>query len=132
MPLPVLVILVAGGMALVGGLVWWFFRDQVTRLDSETAAADAWQRAFPGPPLVDILLDDNGAVAIGRLPDKAVGLVWLMGADTTARHLTLPADIFDTGDGLRINLGDFAAPSVTATLSDNGKRAEWLNMLTTP
>jgi hypothetical protein len=89
----------------------------------DTAAAQAaWLREFPDhAPTRVILSHDHHAALIET--DGGPGVVWAMGADTTARALR-GARISPTKKGLRIDLPDFTAPHIHLRL-DRDEAEQW-------
>ncbi len=119
MPLSILIPLVVIGVLLVTIALRLFLPGSTRTIADPTAA---WLREQPDHPVARHLLDDLGQTALIIPQTGPPGLVWLMGEDTTSRPLNKPA-ITQVPSGLRIATGDFAAPTVTATLADT---REWM------
>ncbi|MCT4557710.1 MAG: hypothetical protein N4A61_06580 [Pelagimonas sp.] len=115
MPLEILVILVVGGIAGIAALTYLFGLSATHEFRTGKDAASAWLREFPNDQVVTTTLCRSGAAALVHAT-SGVGLVWPMGADTTARSLK-GAAIKDSKTGLTIHLSDFAAPHVSLTLT---------------
>lgn len=117
MPLQILLPMVVIGIAGVVILLHMLGRSELARFEDEDAARRAWLREYPGtPPTRVILSHDRHAALIETV--HGAGVVWPMGMDTTARFLN-GADIRRTGDGLHVDLPDFAAPRIRLRLEDD-------------
>ena len=123
MPLSVLLPLVVGGIA---GIVILLHLLGLSRraviMDGETACA-AWGDEFDGDPARVATLCRDGHAALIETHTGRHGLVFSMGADTTARYLD-GAKLTETRGGLRIDLPDFTAPHIHLTL-DADEAARW-------
>lgn len=127
MPLPVLLVLVVGGIAAIAVLLHLTGRSQALVMSPEMALA-AWARHFPGDDTVEALVTPDGHAAL-VLTRQGNGLLWAMGADTVARRLR-DFDLIETAEGLTILFHDFTAPRVTLRL-DEFQRRRWLNLMDT-
>ena len=121
MPLHILIALVVGGIAGIAALTWAFGLSGFRRLETEAEARVAWEREFPDIPVQSVTLGKAGAAALVTTP-KGPGIVWSMGADTTARFL-LGARIDRSRRGLTIRLPDYTAPTIRLTLDDSEAEA---------
>ena len=126
MPLSVLLPMVIIGIGGIAILLHVLGLSQEAKLATEDAARDAWLREFPDHPVDRVSLSHTHRAALvegawGR------GLVWSMGADTTARHLT-GAQVRPLGAGLRIELSDVTAPHVDLDLDHRDAEA-WATFL---
>lgn len=121
MPLPILLILVGGGIGGIALLLHFLGKSQPVILTDDTARA-AWLRLFPEDTITDITLSDTGLAALIR-SDQGPGLVWSFGIDTVARPLG-NAEVTDTKRRVKIRFPDFSAPRVLITLSEK-ERADW-------
>jgi hypothetical protein len=121
MPLPVLLILVIGGIATIALLLHAMGRSRLSELDDQSARA-AWLRHFPDDAVQGVLVADDGHAAL-VLTDHGPGLLWSFGADTVARPLQdFTFQDGDTHQTIRFN--DFAAPRVRLHLTAEN-RARW-------
>lgn len=125
MPLPVLLVLVVAGISGITLLLHLTGRSRRSVLDAESAAA-AWLREYPGDEVVEATVSADGHAAI-ILTRQGKGLVWAMGADTTARQLR-DFDLLETADGISVRFHDFTAPRARLRLSAF-ERAHWLNLM---
>jgi hypothetical protein len=129
MPLEILGPLVVFGILGIALLLHFTGHSQHRILANPADIAAEWARHFPASTPETIATDDDGKTALLTTP-HGVGLLWLIGADTTARLLSAPPEIHDRPIGLIINLPDFAAPKVHATLRDAADRMIWTQILT--
>ncbi len=125
MPLPVLLALVVGGISGIALLLHLTGRSRRAVLDPETAAA-AWIRENPGDDVVEATVSADGHAAL-ILTRQGKGLVWAMGADTTARPLR-DFDLIETQQGLTVLFRDFTAPRARIRLTDFERR-RWLSLM---
>jgi hypothetical protein len=117
MPLSILLPMVGLGIAGIAGLLHLLGLSQRARLADAAAARAAWLREFPGDvPLAVTLCRDGSAALIATARGR--GVVWGVGADTTARYLS-GARLSPTRRGLRIDLPDYTAPHIRLTLDAN-------------
>jgi len=122
MPLSVLLPLVGVGIIGIAVMLHVLGLSRAAQLPDEVAAKAAWLREFPdATPTRVILSHDHHAALIET--DDGPGVVWAMGADTTARALS-GARIRRTAKGLRIDLPDFTAPHIHLRL-DPDEAAHW-------
>lgn len=125
MPLEILLILVIAGIACIAVLLQLLGYSRQQPFTQHSARA-AWLRQEPeiSPRRVD-LSGDRLAALIDT--DRGPGLVWQMGADSTA-HWLGGARVAATRDGLHLRLGDFAAPSVRVRLPPGAAR-DWADRI---
>ena len=122
MPLEILLPLVIFGIAGITLLLHLLGLSRPALLADEAQARKAWVREFPeDAPIRVVLSHDNRAALIETASGK--GVVWPMGADTTARYLD-GAKITRTATGLRLDLPDYSAPHIHVTL-DAAEAAYW-------
>lgn len=122
MPLHILIPMVVIGIAGVTLLLHLMGLSRTALLDGDAAARDAWLDEFPQDPVTRVTLShDHHAALIDT--ESGHGIVWPMGADTTARYLT-GAVITRTRDGLRVDLPDFTAPHIHLRL-DEDEATRW-------
>ncbi len=121
MPLEVLLILVAGGIAGIAILLQALGYSRSEPFTEDSARA-AWLRQEPDIDPCALRLSRDGMAALVETR-YGPGLVWHMGADSTACRLE-SARAVPTKTGLRIVTTDFAAPSVRLVL-DPGEAALW-------
>ena len=126
MPLGILVPLVIAGIAGIAVLLHILGLSRPATLESEDAARTAWLDEFPDDPALRIVLSHDHTAALIETGDGH-GIVWPMGADTTARYLT-GARIDRTAKGLRIDLPDYSAPRIHLSL-DPDEAAAWQDAL---
>lgn len=124
MPLNILLPMVIVGIAGIVLLLHLLGLSRPARFETEAQARAAWLREFPDDiPQRITLCEHRGAALIG-LAD-GFGVVWPMGADTTARHLT-SAQITRAAGGLHITLPDYTAPRIHLRLGAE-EAAQWLH-----
>ncbi|WP_294614274.1 hypothetical protein [uncultured Roseovarius sp.] len=122
MPPSILLPMVGLGIAGIAVILHLLGLSRAAELSDEAAARAAWLREFPGhAPRRAILSHDRRAALIET--ETGSGVVWAMGADTTARYLD-GARIRRTARGLRIDLPDFTAPHIRLRL-DPGEADQW-------
>ncbi|MEC3860885.1 hypothetical protein VK792_06285 [Mesobacterium sp. TK19101] len=114
MPLGSLVVLVVGGIAGIALLTHVLGWSQPRQLLTEEDASRGWLREFPDTTVTSVTLCANGAAAL-IASDAGPGLVWPMGADTSARFLT-GAQVTVRKDRLIVRLQDYTAPRITLRL----------------
>jgi hypothetical protein len=122
MPLSILLPMVVLGIAGIAVLLHLLGLSRRAVLADEAAARAAWLREYPGDAPVRVTLCHDRSAALIET-GRGRGVVWPMGADTTARHLD-GARLTPTRTGLRIDLPDYTAPRVHLTL-DAGESARW-------
>ncbi len=115
MPLSVLVPMVVLGIAGIAALLHLLGLSAQAPLDSDDAAGAAWLREFPDDPPLRILRCATQAAALVETA-KGRGIVWPMGADTTARYLD-GARIAPMATGLVVHLPDVTAPKIRLVLA---------------
>jgi hypothetical protein len=120
MPLPVLAILVVGGIAAIAVLTWAFGMAAPRRFADPAEARDAWLREYPALPPQDIVLCDSRTAALVETV-RGPGLVWAMGADSAAR-LFVAARAERRRNGLRVHLPDYDAPRIDLSLTEDEAR----------
>ena len=106
MPLSILLPMVVTGIAGIVVLLHLLGLSRTATLTDEAAAERAWLREF--------LCQNRTAALIETAQGR--GLVWPMGADTTARYLR-GARITRTATGLCITLPDYTAPRIRLHLA---------------
>lgn len=128
MQLSVLLPMVIAGIAGIALLLHLFGLSRPARLADATAARAAWLREFPEASPRQITLSEDHTAALIDTPDGH-GIVWIIGADTTARYLR-EATIAPTARGLRIHLPDYTAPRIDLTLGkgEAARRADLLGV----
>ncbi|WP_417207785.1 hypothetical protein [Antarctobacter sp.] len=129
MPLTVLIGLVVVGIAAIALLIHTTGLSHPRRFTTEEAARAAWTREFPLSDVKGVTLCRSGRAALIDT-DAGVGVVWPMGADSTARRLT-DARITPHDGGLILHLSDYAAPTVRLHL-DPDETALWAERIGTP
>ena len=114
MPLHILIPMVVIGIAGITVLLHLLGLTSRVSFADENAARAAWLREFPEDMPDQITLSRNRHAALLQTR-RGCGLVWAMGADTTARYVRCAA-ITRTRGGLRLDLRDFGAAHVHLTL----------------
>ena len=127
MPLPVLIILVVGGIGLIAVLTHLLGLSRPLRLTSEDQARAAWLRGWPEDTITETHIAPDGAAALIETT-TGPGIVFAMGADSCAHRLEEGTETREIPGGLRLFLHDFAAPRLDVTL-DPAARAHWQQIL---
>ena len=126
MPLPILFALVVLGIAGVIALVHLSGVSSPKTFDTEDDARAAWAREFPDLPAGTVTLTAKRAAAL-VMTDDGPGLIWPMGADSTARLLRgARAKALPTG--LDLHLPDRSAPRLRLVLTPQEARA-WARVI---
>ena len=126
MPLSILLPMVVLGIACIAVLLHLLGLSRRATLSDAAAARAAWLREFPNDaPTHVTLCQDHSAALIET--ETGRGVVWPMGADTTARYLT-GARARQSGTGLRLDLPDYTAPRIHLTLAPDEATA-WQDAL---
>lgn len=128
MSLTVLIALVVAGIAGVALLIHTTGLSQPRRFTTEAEARAAWTREFPLTDVTGVTLCRSGRAALIATPSDP-GVVWPMGADSTARGLT-NARVTPREGGLTLHLPDYAAPTVRLHL-DPDEIALWAERIGT-
>ncbi len=124
MPLSILLPMVVCGIIGIAVILHLMGLSRAALLPDNDAAQAAWLREFPDHvPTHVILSRDHHAALIETVTGR--GVVWPMGADTTARYLS-GARITRTTTGLRIDLPDYTAPHIRLSL-DPIEADQWPN-----
>ncbi|GAW35609.1 hypothetical protein RA2_02673 [Roseovarius sp. A-2] len=126
MPLSILLPMVVVGIACIAVLLHLLGLSRRATLPDTAAARAAWLREFPADAPIHVTLCDNRSAALIATETRR-GVVWPMGADTTARYLT-GARARRTKTGLRLNLPDYTAPQIHLAL-DPDEVAAWQDAL---
>ncbi|MEQ8899900.1 MAG: hypothetical protein RID11_07105 [Roseovarius sp.] len=126
MPLSILLPMVVLGIACIAVLLHLLGLSRRATLPDAAAARAAWLREFPGDAPVHVTLCQDHSAALIET-ETGRGVVWPMGADTTARHLT-GARTRRTKTGLRLDLPDYTAPRIHLTLAPD-EAAAWQDAL---
>lgn len=126
MPLPILILLVVGGITAIAVLTRWMGMSRTLRFETKGAIQRAWEREFPHIPVLDVTTSQSGDAGLVRT-NCGYGLVWAMGADSTARFLT-GATLAPSDAGLAITLPDYSAPRVTLCLT-RAETTQWTSMI---
>ncbi|WP_371228321.1 hypothetical protein [Roseovarius sp. 2305UL8-3] len=128
MPLTVLVPMVLLGIAGIALLLHVLGLSQRKLFGDVAEARTAWLHEFPEDmPIRLVLSHDHRAALIDTA--KGHGIVWPMGADSTARYLD-GAKVARTATGLRIDLPDYTAPRIDLEL-DAEEVARWPQLMET-
>lgn len=127
MPLSILLPMVIIGIAGITLVLHLLGLSRCATLRDATMARAAWDREFPADPARAATLSHDGHAALIETGQGGHGIVFPMGADTTARYLS-GARLHATGGGLRIDLPDFTAPHIRLAL-DPDEAAGWPEMM---
>lgn len=122
MPLSILLPMVIVGIAGIVVLLHLLGLSRRVVLADEAAARAAWLDEFPEDTPARVILSHDHHAALVEA-SAGWGVVWPMGADTTARPLD-GARITRTRTGLRIDLPDYTAPRIHLRL-DATEADEW-------
>ena len=114
MPLEVLLPMVVVGIAGITLILHVLGLSRPARLADEAEARAAWLDEFAEDKPMTVTLSRDGRAALVKT-SRGRGVVWPMGADTTARYLD-GARVLHTQRGLRIDLPDYTAPRIHLTL----------------
>ena len=125
MPLEILLILVVGGIAGIAALTWLAGLAAPRQLSDEDVRAQ-WARHYPDQPAQSVWITHDQRAAL-VMTDTGPGLLWVMGADTTARPL-VDFDLIDTAEGFTVKFHDYTAPKVHLHLDDD-ERVVWQNLI---
>lgn len=126
MPLSILLPMVVLGIAGIAVLLHLLGLSQRARLTDEAAARAAWLREYPDDPPARVTLCRDRCAAL-VVTKRGRGVVWAVGADTTARHLD-GARLKPVRGGLCIDLPDYTAPHIHLALEPD-EAAAWQNAL---
>ena len=123
MPLSILLPLVVGGIAGIVVLLHILGLSRQAVISDADAAMAAWDDEFSTDPARATTLCRDGHAALIAAASGRHGIVFSIGADTTARYLD-GAAVAQTRRGLRIDLPDFTAPHIHLTL-DADEATRW-------
>ncbi|MFK7940121.1 MAG: hypothetical protein AB8B82_12120 [Roseovarius sp.] len=126
MPLEILLPMVILGIAGITVLLHLLGLSRPALLADQAAAQAAWLDEFPQERPLRVTLSHDHRVALIETA-HGTGVVWPMGADTTARYLE-DAHIVRTANGLRLDLPDYTAPHIHLTL-DASEADTWPTLL---
>ncbi|WP_136443218.1 hypothetical protein [Pacificoceanicola onchidii] len=122
MPLHLLVPLVVGGIFAIMIATVLMGMNKPRRFETDKEAVYAWSREYPRASVLQTSLAANKSAALIR-SEEGLGLVWAIGADSTARFLA-GAVVSQTVTGLTLELPDYAAPGVQLELEPDEAR-DW-------
>ena len=128
MPLEILLVLVIGGIAGIALALHLLGYSATKRLNAGAARTE-WLRHFPNDTFREgrtTLINARADRALLR-SDQGAGLIWVMGADTSARRLTAP-DWMENRRGLVFRFDDPGAPRISVALGEE-ERPGWLAFL---
>ena len=126
MPLSILLPMVMLGIAGIAVLLHLMGLSRRATLADQAAAQAAWLREFPEDAPVHVILCRNNTAALIETA-RGRGVVWPIGADTTARYLR-DARLRSVKTGLTLDLPDPTAPHIRLTLSPDEVET-WRNLL---
>lgn len=126
MPLSILLPLVIGGIAGLAVLMHMLGLSRSAVIADPAAARRAWLREFPDDAPARVILCQQGSAALIETA-RGRGVVWPMGADTTARY-TSGARVRRIKTGLALDLPDYTAPRIRLRLSPE-ESAAWQAIL---
>lgn len=118
MPLHILLIMVAGGIAGIAVLLHLLGHSRSFALNDAATARREWARHQPEDEISHVYMAPGAALIE---TDRGPGLLRPFGADTVAHRI---ARLEETPKGLRLGFADFAAPEVALPL-DPETRALW-------
>ncbi len=129
MPLIILLPMVFIGIAGIAVLLHLLGLSKPVRFDTKDKASKAWLREFPEdrPSQITLCPDSNAALIVAS---QGRGMVWAMGADSTARYLD-GARVSRLETGLRIDLHDVTAPRIHLRLIADDIPV-WIRLLKSP
>jgi hypothetical protein len=129
MSLPLLLSVVALGIAGIVLLVHLTGGSKPARMGDDMAARAAWGAAFAEHPPLRVIRAQSGQAALIEFAGGR-GLIWCLGDDTVARVLRpgLLRTCTAKSPGLCLRLNDFDAPTVDLILTSAESR-EWRDML---
>ena len=126
-PLPVLLVLVVGGVSLVvviTHLMGWSAQARLTREQVRSQLAlDLPDAVVTG---IDLAADHHAALVS---LEQGAAVVFVLGDRLVSRRLPDHPHIKATDTGLRLLLPDPACPKVDVALTDAGTRQQWLSRL---
>lgn len=122
MPLTILVPMVVLGIAGITLILHILGLSRRALLADQAAARLAWLDEFPDDAPIRIVLSHDHRAALIET-EKGRGVVWPMGADTTARYID-GAQVTRTASGLRVDLADYTAPHIQLSL-DADEAENW-------
>lgn len=128
-PLPLLLGVVVGGVALVVALTHIVGWSEQARLD-EDLARERYGQDHPQAVIRAVRAADDGAVALLELSD-GVGLVYVLGDRLVTRRLTRDTlrAVDGLDHGLRLRLADSSRPRLVVRLEDPEVRRAWRGRL---
>lgn len=126
MPLSILLPMVVLGIAGIAVLLHVLGLSRRATLSDAAAARAAWLREFPEDVPTQVILCRNHSAALIETA-QGRGVVWPMGADTTARYVR-GARVRQRKAGLTLDLPDYTAPRIRLTLSPD-EAASWCALL---
>jgi len=129
MPLSILLPMVVLGIAGIAVLLHLLGLSKPATFEDKAAARRAWLREFPEDTPTRVTLSHDRHAALVETP-RGPGVVWPMGADTTARYLD-GAHVTQTDTGLRIALPDYTAPRIALKLDPEEAR-QWPGLMEAP
>lgn len=129
MPLQLLAVLVVGGIGGIALLLHVLGLSRVHRFATPDEVRSAWADEFPTLPATRVILSADRTAALVET-EHGPGIIWPMGADSTARLLT-GARVTRRHDGLVIRLPDYTAPRIRLRL-DPGETDLWLTAMESP
>jgi hypothetical protein len=129
MPLSILLPMVIAGIAGIALLLHLLGLSKPALIADEAHARRAWLREYPDDPPLRVMLCRARSAALIETA-RGYGVVWPMGADTTARPLA-GARLAATGSGLTLDLPDYTAPRIRLRLSPE-EAAQWQAILEAP
>ena len=127
MPLEILGPLVVLGILGIAALLHLSGHSAVAPLTQARALSD-WTGHYPDTQVRSAELSKDAQAALIQ-SDQGPGLIWTLGADTTARLFTSPPELSNTHTGLIVRTNDFTAPKLRVVLDDDAARARWTDTL---
>jgi len=127
MPLSILGPMVVGGIAFIAVLLHLMGLSRRAQFGDTDDVRAAWLAEFPEDRAIAVTLSHDHHAALVETASKRHGIVFPMGADSTARYLN-GANARVIKGGLRVDLSDFTAPRIRLKL-DPDEAARWPQMM---
>ncbi|PIB23234.1 hypothetical protein BFP76_09470 [Amylibacter kogurei] len=88
---------------------------------------ERWLREHPETLVERVEISDTGHQAIVK-SNAGIGIIWVMGFDTTSRLINLPVQTSIHPSGISIKLADFTAPRIKIDLNSETSRSHWITI----
>ena len=127
MPLSILIPMVVLGIAGIALILHLLGYSRARTFAAAEEAQAAWLRQYPEDRVVRVLLSDDRQAALVQSASGA-GVVWAIGADTTARSTT-GGTVEEEKAGLAFRFPDVTAPALRVALHHPDARNVWLRII---